>query len=74
MPSHEDRKTEARLPKGLVDAEHAEHTVVTGNRTPIVQEVPFRPGPKRPVGFVEGRIGADFDAELPDGELLAWEP
>ena len=58
----------------LVDRAHAgEEIILAKSGKPYAKLVPFHAlGPRRP-GIAEGRLTADFFADLPEDELRAWE-
>ena len=58
----------------LVDRAHAgEEIVIAKNGEPCARLVPLEKPPPREAGLLQGKVGKEFFAPLPDDELEAWE-
>lgn len=50
----------------------AEIVLAKGGK-PFARLVPLGPAPKRPLGFLSGRLTEEFFEPLPEEELARWE-
>lgn len=57
----------------LAEVEAGEEIIIARGDRPVARLVGLETNPLRPMGFINYRVPEDFDDQLPEEELAAWE-